>query len=267
MIRFLTHDFGQFHPGHQIGPNAWPHLDLLWFHSGRVTMQIGGTKPLELAGGDGVLIYPQTRFEGHALTPTAYASVQHFALESKEQSSLPLSRLQGRRNGYRLYRGFGQADVVRDIERAIALGAEPQTKALGRLRELNLAMIFEQLESKSPRQGSVPVGREILAAWRREFRRKAMQPPTVAQLAIRVGMPPDKLRAFLAERATTPRRFLLEMRMEHARQLLTGGTLPIKVIAAETGYADVVAFHRAFAGYFSETPARHRERHRKQFTG
>jgi len=63
------------------------------------------------------------------------------------------------------------------------------------------------------------------------------------------------------------RRFLLEMRMEHARQLLTGGTSPIKTIAAETGYTDVVAFHRAFTGYFSETPSTHRERHRQRFTG
>jgi AraC-like DNA-binding protein len=266
-MRFLLHDFGQFHPGHQIGPNAWPHFDLLWLHSGRVTLRIGRSQPVELTGGDGVLIFPHTPFEGKAVTPTAFASVQHFAFVAHEDLPAALRRFAARHNGHRVYRGFAQTAVGRDIERAVALGTEPQTKALGRLRELNLAMILEQLESKPARSGPLPAGREMLAVWRREFRQKPLQPPTVAELARRVGLSPEKLRAFLAARASNPRRFLLEMRMEHARQLLTGGTLPIKAIAAETGYADVVAFHRAFTGYFSETPATHREHRRKHFTG
>ena len=266
-MRFLLHDFGQFHPGHRIGPKKWPHFDLLWIHTGRVTIRIGRGKPVELTGGDGVLIFPHTPFAGKAITPTAFASVQHFTCEVNDELPVSIRRFVGRKNGHRVYRGLAKTAVVRDIERAIALGAEPQTKALGRLCELNLAMILEQLESKPAGQGPLRAGREMLAVWRREFRQNPLQPPTVAELARRVGLSPEKLRAFLAARASNPRQFLLEMRMEHARQLLTGGTSPIKTIAAETGYTDVVAFHRAFTGYFSETPSTHRERHRQRFTG
>ena len=82
-----------------------------------------------------------------------------------------------------------------------------------------------------------------------------------------MGLPPEQLRVLLAKHDLTPRRFLLEIRLEHARHLLIGSGLPIKAIAREAGYGDVVAFHRAFAGFFSETPASYREQHRRPFTG
>jgi AraC-like DNA-binding protein len=266
-MRYLLHDFGQFHAGHLIGPNSWPHFDLLWFHSGRATIRLGKNPPVELQGGEGVLIFPHTPFQGQALTRTAFASVQHFVIGAKASLPDPIRRWRGRENGHRIYRGPGHTAVIGDIERAISLAAEPQTPAIRKLRELNLAMILLQLDASPAAGKALSSGRDILSAWRREFRQRPLPRATVAELAARFGMSPAHLRGFLARHATTPRRFLLEIRLDHARRLLMGSPLPIKAIAAVTGYADVVAFHRAFVKYFSETPAAYRSRHRRMFTG
>ena len=264
---FLLHDFGQFHADHQLGPHAWEHFDLLWIYSGKVTIQFGRAQPLELNGGDGVLIYPDTPFQGKALTATAFASAQHFDLDRPKELPPTLQRLRAKKGGYRVYRGFSHSPVMADIERAIHLGAEPQNAATRERRWLNLALIINQLESTSPYDQALPKGREKLTAWRQAFRKKPLLKATVDELAVRLKIAPQALRVFLRQHGMTPRRFLLEIRMQHARHLLTGSPQPIKAIAKETGYTDVVAFHRAFAGYFSETPANYRERHRQLFTG
>jgi AraC-like DNA-binding protein len=264
---FLVHDFGQFHAEHKIGPNTWPHFDLLWIYSGRVTIQLGRKEPLELNGGDGVLIYPNTPFQGKALTDTAFASAQHFDFDRSKELPPTLQRLRAKKGGYRVYRGFSHNPVVADIERAIHLASKPQNKAMRELRWLNLAMILNQLESTSVVDQAAPEGREKLTAWRQAFRKTPLLKATVSELAARLDLTSQALRLFLRQHGMTPRRFLLEIRMQHARHLLSGTPQPIKEIAVECGYADVVAFHRAFTGYFSETPANYRERHRQLFTG
>lgn len=264
---FLLHDFGQFHADHRLGPHTWGHFDLLWIYSGRVTITLGRAQPLELQGGDGVLIYPGTPFQGKALSETAFASAQHFDLDRPKELPPTLQRLRAKKGGYRVYRGFSHSPVIADIERAVHLGSEPQNVATRELRWLNLALIINQLESTPPDDQALPEGRAKLTAWRQAFRKKPLIKATVDELAVRLKITPPALRVFLRQHGITPRRFLLEIRMQHARHLLTGSPQPIKAIAKETGYADVVAFHRAFAGYFSETPALYRERHAKLFTG
>ncbi len=266
-MRFLLHDFGQFHAEHHIGPHTWTHFDLLWIYSGRVTIQLGRSSAIELTGGDGVLVYPHTLLQGKALTRTAFASAQHFDLGKDRELPGVLRKLQGKREGYRVFRGFSHSPVIGDIERAIQLASEPNTPANRELRRLNLAMILQQLETVAPNADEQTLGRKSLAAWRREFRQKPLLRATVAELARRVGLSTDQLRDRLSRQRLNPRRFLLEIRMEHARHLLTGSEVPIKAIAEETGYGEVVAFHRAFANYFSETPANYRQRHRRLFTG
>lgn len=266
-MRYLLHGFGQFHATHHIGPHTWEHFDLLWIYSGKVTIQVGRSPVMELTGGDGVLIYPGTPMQGRALTRTAFASAQHFDFGNDPGLPGALKKLRGKKSGYRVFRGFSHSPVIGDIERAIQMASEPDTKANRELRRFNLAMILQQLETIAPDAGSETLGRKSLAAWRREFQQKPLLKATVAELAKRVGLSIEQLRGRLAGHGNNPRRFLLEIRMEHARHLLTGSEVPIKVIAEETGYADVVAFHRAFANYFSETPALYRERHRQLFTG
>ena len=177
---FLVHEFGQFHAEHKIGPNTWPHFYLLWIYSGRVTIQLGRKEPLELNGGDGVLIYPNTPFQWKALTDTAFASAQHFDFDRSKELPPTLQRLRAKKGGYRVYRGFSHNPVVADIERAIHLASKPQNKAMRELRWLNLAMILNQLESTSVVDQAAPEGREKLTAWRQAFRKTPLLKATVS---------------------------------------------------------------------------------------
>ncbi|MCB1103137.1 MAG: helix-turn-helix transcriptional regulator [Opitutaceae bacterium] len=266
-MRFLLHDFGLFGPAHAIGPNRWPHFDLLWFHSGRVTLRLAGGPAEELRAGDGVLIFPDTDFAGHALTPTAFASVQHFALERGERLPPPLDALRTQRRGHRIYRGFAGTAVIGDIERAIALAGKPASPGGDQVRVLQLALILQQLANGPTAMGRPSGGHGLIADWRRACRQSPLAQGTTAELSARFGLSEKKLRRTLALHGTSPRRFLLDLRMEHARELLAGSHQPIKAIATATGYADVVAFHRAFQAFHTETPAGYRRRLRARFTG
>lgn len=266
MIRFLLHDFGQFNATRRIGPNQWDHFDLLWLYAGRVKIWLNSHPPIELQGGDSLLIYPGTKFHGHAVTPTAFASVQHFSILKPAALSISLRRLKSRKKGYTTYRGFADNPVISDIERAISMHTLLQTAAVQELRQLNLAMIINQLEAK-PAANLARPNPSLLMAWRKEFRLKPPRKATVSELTLRLRIPLVQLRAVLAQSSLTPRRFLLDMRMEHTRRILSDNRIPIKAVAHEVGYSDVVAFHRAFISYFSEAPAAYRRRHHRQFTG
>lgn len=266
-MRFLLHDFGLFGPAHAIGPNRWPHFDLLWFHSGRVSIRLGNSRPERLDAGDGVLIFPDTAFAGQAVSPTAFASVQHFAFEPRETPPSPLADLRKQRHGYRIFRGFSDSAVVADIERAVRLAGEPSSPGHNRLRELNLAVILQQLANGPAPARTQSGGQGLVADWRRAVRERPLTQGTAAELAARFGLSAKKLRRTLATHGTSPRRFLLDLRMERARELLAGTDQPIKAIATAAGYADVVAFHRAFQSFHEKTPAGYRQRHRARFTG
>jgi len=266
-MRFLLHDFGLFGPAHPIGPACWPHFDLLWFHSGQVSFQLGEAAAVKLSAGSGVFIFPDTPFSGHALSPTAFASVQHFQVEASDALPAPLEQFRHQRNGGRVYRGFADSAVVPDIERAIQLAGEKPSAGSAQVRLLNLALILQQLENGPQPASREPGGHGLLAHWRRACRERPLARGTAPELARRFGFSAKKLRRELAAQGTTPREFLLGTRMEHARELLAGSAQPIKAIATAAGYADVVAFHRAFQKFHALTPATYRRQHRRRFMG
>ncbi len=56
----------------------------------------------------------------------------------------------------------------------------------------------------------------------------------------------------------TPKRWLLERRLQRAAALLVQTDLPIKTIAAHCGFDDVPHFHRAFRHRFGQSPTQYR---------
>jgi len=61
-------------------------------------------------------------------------------------------------------------------------------------------------------------------------------------------------RRFKKHLQKTPRQYLNEVRLDHARQLLLETDKSIGSVALETGFADHSHFTRAFRRYFNETP-------------
>lgn len=71
-------------------------------------------------------------------------------------------------------------------------------------------------------------------------------------------------RRFLAELGVPPLRYLAELRMRRAAELLAEGDGSLAAIAAEVGYDSEFAFSRAFKRHTGEAPGAFRRRSRSQ---
>ncbi|MEU5659470.1 AraC family transcriptional regulator [Streptomyces sp. NPDC047737] len=102
-----------------------------------------------------------------------------------------------------------------------------------------------------------PDGTSVLQALARD----ALQPLTVAEHAARHGMTPAGLRAAV-KRATghTPKDYLLNIRLSHAKELLAATDLPVAAVARRVGYDDPAYFSRLFARRVGAPPVRFRDR-------
>lgn len=67
-------------------------------------------------------------------------------------------------------------------------------------------------------------------------------------------------RQFQSEFGTTPAKWVQSLRVEAARQHLEADHMPLKRIAALTGFRDEQALRRAFLQQMSVTPREYRER-------
>jgi AraC-like DNA-binding protein len=86
--------------------------------------------------------------------------------------------------------------------------------------------------------------------------------PSVSKLAASAGLSTSHYRAlFKKQFGITPGKHLLQLRLVYARKLLKDTRLPIKQVAASTGYGDPVSFHRAFLSACGISPARFRRNH------
>lgn len=82
----------------------------------------------------------------------------------------------------------------------------------------------------------------------------------VADVASAIGISRSYLTGiFKREMKVSPQEFLMNFRMERAGDLLRSTASPVGVIAEELGYADSMAFSKAFRKHFQMSPTRFRE--------
>jgi transcriptional regulator GlxA family with amidase domain len=82
---------------------------------------------------------------------------------------------------------------------------------------------------------------------------------TVSSLARRAGMSRAVFaRKFGVEFGRSPLRYLTEVRMERAAELLRASDLPLAEVAERVGYASEFAFNRAFKRHFLLPPGGYR---------
>ncbi len=82
----------------------------------------------------------------------------------------------------------------------------------------------------------------------------------LADLAQIVGLSVHHFaRMFKQNTGTTPHAFLMAVRMEKARELLTQSTLPVSEVAALVGYSAPSTFARLFRAEIGESPLRYRQ--------
>ncbi|MBA3059489.1 MAG: helix-turn-helix domain-containing protein [Gammaproteobacteria bacterium] len=84
----------------------------------------------------------------------------------------------------------------------------------------------------------------------------AQGPPSVAQLALRLGVSERHLRrVFSAALGVSPLQYLQTRRLLTAKQLLTDTALPVTEVAQLSGFASVRRFNAAFAEHYALNPS------------
>ncbi len=266
MLEYHDHGMGTFTPARPIPPCRWERFDLLCVHAGRLQLSFDHAQPattLELEPAMGVLIYPDTRFAGRALSPRCRASVQHFGLTRPGQRArlpFPLQRLVGLRRGYEAARFTHFPAVARDIERSIELAFAPQDETTLAQRLALLTLIISQWQAepavRTPRRQR---GWPELDAW---LRTQLQRPVNVEQMARQMDLSPSHFRQrFTQEFGLSPGKYLQRLRFQEAMRLLRETDLPIKTIARKLHYPDLPNFYRAFRAAVGATPARYRTHH------
>ncbi|WP_311030268.1 helix-turn-helix transcriptional regulator [Mesorhizobium koreense] len=88
------------------------------------------------------------------------------------------------------------------------------------------------------------------------YRREVSNPPTIEQLAARVGLNRNDLTAGFRDLfGKTPHAYGNMLRMEQAQNLLNCGELSISEIARQVGYDAYSGFARAFHSHFGRSPS------------
>ncbi|RRJ95667.1 AraC family transcriptional regulator [Opitutaceae bacterium TAV4] len=267
MLKFLLHAYGEFTRSHGIRNVSWPHFDLLFVHAGCLELRVMEEEPFRLKSGEGVLLYPHTRFSGDVLSGRsgaglARASVQHFVLTEPGDNAV-LRFWAGKQRGFALLKGETAKGAARDVERAIELSAFSSDEVNRALRVAQLTLLLglvrrcaqAQLAAGRLTQGGGTLQQVI--SWAREQHGIV----TVDELARRAGYSPGHFR-LLFEQAfrERPAAFLLRLRINEAKRLLGESRQAIKEIAGKVGYSDAVAFHRAFTRMSGCPPGKFRKR-------
>jgi AraC family transcriptional regulator of arabinose operon len=93
------------------------------------------------------------------------------------------------------------------------------------------------------------------------FTRRLSDPPAMPETAAACGLSPSRLAGlFRAATGQSPRAWLEQARMNHARDLLATTGLPVKLVAAACGYQDQRHFATRFRRFFDMPPRQYRRR-------
>ena len=165
----------------------------------------------------------------------------------------------------RLEPGLSYDPVIRNLGILVAdeigrdnLGSALQLDALG-------SMICVHLLRRASDGGGLPIeSRGGLAGWQV---RRSMQyiadrvgeNPTLAAIAAEVGLSQFHFtRAFKQSTGVSPHRYLIQCRLERAKQLLANTDASVTEIAASVGYSEPTQLSRLFAMEMDTTPSAYR---------
>jgi AraC-like DNA-binding protein len=98
--------------------------------------------------------------------------------------------------------------------------------------------------------------RQQLAAAAAIYRKEIDNPPTLAELAARVGLNRSQLvSGFHEQFGTTPHKYSMRIRLEWARDRIFDGGESLSEISVKSGYTSYAAFSRAYQAYFGHPPS------------
>lgn len=261
MIHFYLHSYGQHDEKNKIGPCIWPHFDLLFVHEGEISMQLMKRDHVVLSGGQGILIYPLTHFQGYSVTPVTKTSVQHFGVDPDDKF-LPVifQKLAGKQRDYELFKADHTPLLTSHIASAIQWASLDPEPVLHDMRVAILTLILGELQSNVFEKHSnthYSLAMDQLIRWMRD---NLTNPNlTLKEMADRIGLSTSHFRAvFKSYSGSSPGRFLFNMRMLEAKRYLRETILPIKEISERLGYSNLTHFYRAFKVHDGRSPHEYR---------
>jgi len=256
--RFRLTGYGRFDATRRVGPACWAWFDLLWVHAGRLRVRVMNRPAQTLGRGEGLLIYPNTPFEGDATTRGVRASVQHFELVGPRLPA-PLQRLRPLRRGAERCAAADAEAFDELIDRAMELALLPANELVQSLREAQLTLLLGQLELDRQRAPSPGPRHDELGRLLDALRAHPERPWSLAAMAGEMGLSVSHFRALFRRRlGVSPGRYQQQARMREAARLLRDTGEPIKRIAHRLGFSDLPHFHRQFKAEYSLTPHRYR---------
>lgn len=246
-MEVLFHGRGSYPEGVIIGPNCWPHHDLLVVRRGAVSMELSD-QIFEMQAGDALLIPPRTPFSGVGRTADGVIWVLHYRGYRAEDE-----RLQAQSGRPSMFSRGLQGPLAESLLREITAVSTSGSPNQFYLHALASALLARLASGRVAEEGNDDRKR----LWPPSA--KVTLPRRVADLAKAVGLCESHYRSrFFQAFGETPRKYLQNLKATEARRLLRETRLPIKEIAARIGYADVVAFHRAFTAANACTPGKFR---------
>ena len=154
------------------------------------------------------------------------------------------------------------ADVLQHYHTLVDVLLDPQALYLEKeeaLEDFALLLFGRYSDREGTPEPTPPLQRKRIEQIQNYLREHIGDNPTAADLAQAADVSPSHLiRLFKDATALTPRQYLANLRIEHARNLLSSTDMPIAEIALETGFFDQSHLNRVFKQIVACTPYEYR---------
>ena len=138
---------------------------------------------------------------------------------------------------------------------------KPSLSRVARRQALALELLAILAERSTVREGRLPALESVqrLDGALQLIARNLACPPGIPEMARACALSPSRFHAiFRSAMGLSPGRYLQDLRLLRARHLLVTGDLPVKAVAAETGFGDVFHFSRLFRKRCGCSPSAYR---------
>ncbi|MFS0837535.1 AraC family transcriptional regulator [Paenibacillus sp. 1P03SA] len=257
-VLFAGH--GQTAPRHEVGPQMLDYYLIHTVESGKGRFSCLG-KEYELGPGDTFVIFPGevVTYASDTREPWRYRWIG-FKGSSADDLLIRLGITAQRPVVHAA--GLSRLPVfLRRAERALReAGPACDLEAEGELRLL-LGKLAAHADVPRRRGEETDAGRQQVDRAVRWLQLQYAQPVTIEQLAQHMGYHRTYLsKLFRQHTGLTPTQFLLKIRMERAKLLMTEGST-IEQIAYSVGFSDPLYFSKQFKKWFGCTPSEYRTKH------
>lgn len=252
-IQLKKHQFGRIDDRMKVGPVTWPFFDLLWIHEGAVRMNFIELKVVEsLNAPAGVLILPNTLFEGVALNGVVIASVCHFDYCEGNSSNFL-------KPGFIKPKKEEQFFLQHQVRLALRLAQNCNGQNMERRQRL-LHSILDGFETshENANPGLSVEGSRLETAW--EMAKENLSTiRTLSDVARLIGISESGFRnQHRALENGSAGKYLREIRLKRGEELLSTTGFNLSEIARQVGYQHSESFCTSFKKSRGVTPGHYR---------